>query len=54
MAELLKVAQAKREKRANVVFFHGLSGNIRKTWATWSEGEAFWPEWLAEYIEICR
>ncbi len=51
MAELLTVAQAKGEKRANVVFIHGLDGDIRKTWRAEPREIAFWPAWLAEDVE---
>jgi pimeloyl-ACP methyl ester carboxylesterase len=37
--------------KTHVVFVHGLSGDMRKTWTTkQSTGEVLWPEWLAEDI----
>jgi hypothetical protein len=52
MAHLLKIAEAKGEKRANAVFFHGLGGNAYTTWQADKKHKAtFWPAWLAEDIE---
>ena len=52
MAELFKIAEARGEKRANAIFFHGLDGDARTTWQADKQDKAtFWPAWLAEDIE---
>jgi tetratricopeptide (TPR) repeat protein len=52
MAELCKIAEARGQKRANAVFFHGLGGDACTTWqADKNDRATFWPAWLAEDIE---
>ena len=54
MAELVKIAQARGENRANAIFFHGLGGDARTTWQptyTKKGEDSHWLEWLAEDIE---
>jgi pimeloyl-ACP methyl ester carboxylesterase len=51
MTELLKVAEAKGDKRASVVFFHGLGGDAKRTWRASPDDSSFWPAWLAQDIE---
>ena len=52
MAKLLKIAQARGEEGANVVFFHGLGGGAYATWqADKNDRATFWPAWLAADIE---
>jgi pimeloyl-ACP methyl ester carboxylesterase len=52
MAELFKIAEARGEKRANAIFFHGLGGDAHTTWQADKQDKAtFWPAWLAEDIE---
>jgi pimeloyl-ACP methyl ester carboxylesterase len=52
MAEVIKIAEARGEKRANAIFFHGLGGDARTTWQADKEDEgSFWPAWLAQDIE---
>jgi tetratricopeptide (TPR) repeat protein/pimeloyl-ACP methyl ester carboxylesterase len=54
MAKLFRIAEARGEKRANVVFFHGLGGDAHTTWAAEKKSEIdkhLWPAWLAEDIE---
>jgi len=52
MAHLFKIAEARGEKHANAVFFHGLGGDAYTTWQADRKHKAtFWPGWLAEDIE---
>jgi pimeloyl-ACP methyl ester carboxylesterase len=52
MAELFKIAEARGEKRANAVFFHGLGGDAHTTWqADKNDKATFWPAWLAQDVE---
>src|ERR1700730_4978189 len=54
MAELVNMAQARGENRANAIFFHGLGGDARTTWQptyTKKGEDSHWLEWLAEDIE---
>ncbi len=51
MAELECLAESRGELTTNVVFVHGLGGNIRTTWQADRRDEAtLWPLWLAEDI----
>jgi pimeloyl-ACP methyl ester carboxylesterase len=54
MEELVKIAQARGENRANAIFFHGLGGDARTTWQPTyikKSEDALWLEWLAQDIE---
>ncbi len=51
MAEVFKIAEARGEKRANVIFLHGLGGGARATWRSSNDDASFWPAWLAQDIE---
>jgi hypothetical protein len=51
MAELFKIAEARGEKRANAIFFHGLGGDAKSTWRAAPHESSFWPAWLAQDIE---
>jgi pimeloyl-ACP methyl ester carboxylesterase len=52
MADLFPIAEARGEKHANAVFFHGLGGDARDTWSADPRDKAtFWPAWLAQDIE---
>jgi hypothetical protein len=51
MAEVFRIAEARGEKRANAVFFHGLGGDAPATWQATKDESSFWPAWLAQDIE---
>lgn len=51
MANIFPIAEAKGEKWANVVFFHGLGGDAHTTWRASPDESSFWPAWLAQDIE---
>jgi tetratricopeptide (TPR) repeat protein/pimeloyl-ACP methyl ester carboxylesterase len=52
MAEVLSIAEARGEKRANAIFFHGLGGDARTTWQAVKDDKATsWLPWLAQDIE---
>jgi hypothetical protein len=52
MAELFTIAEARGERRANAVFFHGLGGDAHTTWqANEFDKATLWPAWLAQDIE---
>ncbi len=51
MTEFFAFAEAKAERRASAIFFHGLGGDARSTWSVGSSQSCFWPAWLAEDIE---
>lgn len=51
MTELIKVANWKGERRASVIFVHGLGGHAYETWRQRSNEDFFWPLWLAQDIE---
>lgn len=37
------------DKRADIVFVHGLGGDARETWRHQaSDGDNFWPRWFGE------
>jgi pimeloyl-ACP methyl ester carboxylesterase len=50
MAQIIHVGTGDGEKRANIVFLHGLGGDPRTTWQHGPDDQAFWPRWLAEDI----
>jgi tetratricopeptide (TPR) repeat protein len=50
VAQLHKVAEWSGQKRANVVFVHGLGGHPSDTWQSTEEMESFWPRWLGEDV----
>jgi pimeloyl-ACP methyl ester carboxylesterase len=52
MAELFKIAEARGEKHANAIFFHGLGGDAHTTWEADKEDKtSFWLPWLTQDIE---
>ena len=51
MADFFPIAEARGEKRASVVFFHGLDGDAHTTWLATSDDSSFWPARLAQDIE---
>jgi tetratricopeptide (TPR) repeat protein/pimeloyl-ACP methyl ester carboxylesterase len=51
MSRLIRIADWTGEKRANVVFVHGLGGHPYDTWQRQSDGSKFWPRWLAEDVK---
>jgi tetratricopeptide (TPR) repeat protein/pimeloyl-ACP methyl ester carboxylesterase len=51
MSEVINVARGSGETRTNVIFLHGLGGNLRSTWQSGSDDRSFWPRWLADDIE---
>ncbi|MGP0063360.1 MAG: hypothetical protein ACLQGP_07115 [Isosphaeraceae bacterium] len=49
MAELIKIRGCDRpERRADVIFVHGLNGNPGKYWSHNDEPTKFWPAWMGE------
>ena len=51
MTELRSISANPDQAKTHVIFVHGLSGDIRKTWAYQSSNsEVFWPPWLEEDI----
>jgi tetratricopeptide (TPR) repeat protein len=50
MAQILHVGGGSGEKRANVIFLHGLGGDPRSTWQHGPDEDLFWPRWLAEDV----
>ncbi len=51
MADLFPIAEARGPKSANVVFVHGLGGDVKRTWQATKDQASFWPAWLAQDIE---
>ncbi|QPF85346.1 hypothetical protein IC762_03150 [Bradyrhizobium genosp. L] len=51
MSRLIQIADWTGEKRANVVFVHGLGGHPYDTWRRSPTGDTFWPLWLAEDVK---
>ena len=51
MADLFPIAEARGPKTANVIFFHGLGGDAKKTWEATKDDASLWPAWLAQDIE---
>jgi tetratricopeptide (TPR) repeat protein len=49
VVELTKIVAVRAPERAvlDVVFLHGLDGDARKSWTS---GDGFWPEWLADDV----
>lgn len=50
MAQIIHVGTSSGERRANVIFLHGLGGDPLKTWGHGLGDKSFWPRWLAEDI----
>jgi tetratricopeptide (TPR) repeat protein len=50
MTQLIKIASWAAGVRLNVLFVHGLGGNAYDTWRCSTEGDTFWPTWLARDI----
>jgi tetratricopeptide (TPR) repeat protein/pimeloyl-ACP methyl ester carboxylesterase len=50
MAQIIHVGSGSGEKHANVIFLHGLGGDLRATWRHGPDDRSFWPRWLAENI----
>jgi pimeloyl-ACP methyl ester carboxylesterase len=50
MAQIIHVGTGSGEKRANVVFLHGLGGDPRTSWQSRPDQQSFWPHWLADDI----
>ncbi|RDD29365.1 hypothetical protein CR161_00820 [Prosthecochloris sp. ZM] len=49
MSELHKISGCDNEDRkADVIFVHGLGGDAFKTWTHPDDTDAFWPKWLGE------
>ena len=52
MTELLRISNNQGDVSTHVVFLHGLSGHIKRTWTnTVSPSPILWPTWLAEDID---
>src|SRR5262245_45114771 len=51
MAQLIKIADWSGEKRATVIFVHGLGGHPYHTWRRKPDDGTFWPLWLAEDVK---
>lgn len=51
MSRLIQIADWSGEKRANVVFVHGLGGHPYDTWRRSPNDDTFWPLWLAEDVK---
>ncbi len=51
MAELIQLASAHGARTRNVIFVHGLDGDLRGTWTSPLSPDAVWPKWLAEDVE---
>ena len=39
------------DRRADVVFIHGLGGDVRATWQSNSSDDGFWPIWLGRSLK---
>jgi tetratricopeptide (TPR) repeat protein/pimeloyl-ACP methyl ester carboxylesterase len=50
MAQIVHVASGSGPKRSNVIFLHGLGGDLRRTWQHGPDDRSFWPRWLAEDV----
>jgi tetratricopeptide (TPR) repeat protein len=50
MAQIVHVGSSSGEKRANVIFLHGLGGDPRTTWQRGQDDQSFWPRWLVDDI----
>jgi tetratricopeptide (TPR) repeat protein/pimeloyl-ACP methyl ester carboxylesterase len=50
MAQIIHVGSGSGEKRANVIFLHGLGGDLRATWQNGPNDKSFWPRWLADDV----
>ncbi len=50
MAQIIHVGSGSGEKRANVIFLHGLGGDPRTTWRNGPNDQSFWPSWLVEDV----
>jgi tetratricopeptide (TPR) repeat protein len=51
MSRLIQIADWSGEKRANVVFVHGLGGHPYATWQRPRADDTLWPLWLAEDVK---
>ena len=55
MSQLIKVSEWRPERRASVIFIHGLGGHPYDTWRRGrtdvNTDNTFWPRWLAQDIE---
>jgi hypothetical protein len=51
MSRLIQIADWSGEKRANVVFVHGLGGHPSDTWRRSRTDDTLWPLWLAEDVK---
>jgi hypothetical protein len=51
MAELIQLASPRGALTRNVIFVHGLGGDLRGTWTSSPSPGAVWPRWLAEDVE---
>ena len=50
MAQIIHVGNGSGDKRANIIFLHGLGGDPRATWRHGPDEQSFWPRWLADDI----
>jgi pimeloyl-ACP methyl ester carboxylesterase len=50
MVKLVKVASSEGEPRSNIIFVHGLGGDLYGTWRSGNDPRSSWPGWLAEDI----
>ena len=48
MSELRKMASSSNCPKLHVIFLHGLTGDLVKSWSALKDKKKFWPEWLAE------
>jgi len=51
MAQIIHVGSGSGEKRANVIFLHGLGGDPRSTWQHGADERTFWPRWLVTDVD---
>jgi len=50
LANLECISAEFEEINSHVIFFHGLNGDLHKTWQSSANPPVFWPQWLAEDI----